>query len=249
MGSTFASRVRVFSTISSAVAGLTETLSTGTDTVTSQLSFLFPSSVSTLIVAFPLAIAVTRPVGSTVATDGLVEIHFTFLLDASSGRTVAVSCSVPRSGISAFSLSRDTPLTGTFTVTSQVAVKPPSTVVTVIVAVPPPTALTLPSPSTVATSGLLEDQLTAGFVAFVGSTVAVSFPLAPLFNFSVLLSRETLVTATSSPVFTILIAQEASWPPSSVFTVNVTSPSPTVLTLPSLSMVAIESLLEDQVTS
>jgi hypothetical protein len=56
---------------------------------------------------------------------------------------------------------RLTPVTPMTTVTSQVAVMPPSTVVTVIVAEPAAMALTRPELETVATLGALLDQVTA----------------------------------------------------------------------------------------
>ena len=59
-------------------------------------------------------------------------------------------------------------------VTAQVAVLPPSAVVTVIVEIPAATAVTTPLLLTVATPVLLDDQLTDWFVAFEGDTVAVS---------------------------------------------------------------------------
>ncbi len=60
--------------------------------------------------------AVTRPVLETVATAGLELVQVTFLLTASAGVMVAVSCSVPyvlpfmRSVVEV--LFRDTPSTG-----------------------------------------------------------------------------------------------------------------------------------------
>ena len=70
---------------------------TGTDifTVTAQVAVLLePSAVLAVIVALPLATAVTRPVLLTLATDGLLLVHVTLLSVASSGVTVAVSCNV-----------------------------------------------------------------------------------------------------------------------------------------------------------
>jgi hypothetical protein len=72
----------------------------------------------------------------------------------------------------------DTAMLGAVTVTTLVAVKPPTAVETVIVAVPAPTAVTTAS-LTVATAALLVDQVTAGFVALGGVTVAVSVSEAP----------------------------------------------------------------------
>jgi hypothetical protein len=50
--------------------------------------------VVTVIVALPAAIAVTRPELFTVATEVLLLLQLTFLLVASDGCTVAVSCPV-----------------------------------------------------------------------------------------------------------------------------------------------------------
>ena len=61
---------------------------------------------------------------------------------------------------------------GSVTVTVQVAVFPPSLVLTVIVAVPEALAVTKPEEETVATEVLLEDQVTDLSVAFEGVIVA-----------------------------------------------------------------------------
>ena len=72
------------------------------------------------------------------------------------------------------------PVTGTGTVTVQVAFWPPD-VVAVIVAVPGPTAVTLP-PETVATEAFEVVQVTVLLVAFDGVTVAVSVEEPPVFR-------------------------------------------------------------------
>ena len=69
----------------------------GTDifTVTAQVAVLLePSAALAVMVALPLATAVTKPFASTVATEVLLLLHVTLLLVAFSGVTVAVSCSV-----------------------------------------------------------------------------------------------------------------------------------------------------------
>ena len=73
----------------------------------------------------------------------------------------------------------DTPVTETvelpiFTVIAEVAVFPPSAVVTVIVAAPLAFPVTKPVELTVATEVLLDDQLTVLLVALDGATVAVN---------------------------------------------------------------------------
>ena len=80
------------------------------------------------------------------------------------------------------------------TVTAHVAVFPPSAVVTVISAVPTALAVTVPSFPTVATSSLLDFQVTFLFVALSGVTVAVSFSVLPTSMVVAVLLRLTPVT-------------------------------------------------------
>jgi hypothetical protein len=82
-----------------------------------------------------------------------------------------------------------------FTVTVQVAVLLPSTVLTFIAAVPGETAVTLPL-LTVATDELLLAHVTAAFVALLGATVAISVSDPPTECVSVDLFNDTPVTAT-----------------------------------------------------
>ena len=88
------------------------------------------------------------------------------------------------------------PLELLLTVSTQVAVLPPSSVVTVMLAVPVPTAVTLP-PSTVATDSLSLLQVTFWLVASSGSTVAVRVRLSPTVREAVSWSSFTPVTATA----------------------------------------------------
>ena len=65
------------------------------DTVIAQVAVKFePSVVVAVIVAVPLATAVTRPVLLTVATAVLLLCHITLLSVALLGVTVALSCNV-----------------------------------------------------------------------------------------------------------------------------------------------------------
>ena len=73
----------------------------------------------------------------------------------------------------------DTPDTPFTTVTAQVAVLPPSLVVTVILAVPAATAVTLPS-STVATLESSDVHITALSAASAGATIAVRVNSSPI---------------------------------------------------------------------
>ena len=98
---------------------------------------------------------------------------------ASEGATVAVRTVVPPTGTSTEVLSSVTPVAGTTTLTSHFAVKPPSTVATVIVAVPAFRAVTFPSASTDATEASEEDQVTDVSFAFPGVTVHVRVETSP----------------------------------------------------------------------
>ena len=129
------------------------------------------------MVAVPPDTAVTVPF-STVATDVLFELHLTFWFVASEGRTVAVKVAVAPLTKDNSVWERVTPVTGTVTVTSHVAVRLPSSVVTVMVAAPPDTAVTVPF-STMATAVLVELHVTFWFVASEGATAAVKVAIAP----------------------------------------------------------------------
>ena len=105
----------------------------------------------------------------------MLLVHVTFLFVALLGLTVAVNDSVfPLAKFNEvlFSLTLSTAIVGSVTVTLQVAVLFPSSVVAVIVAVPAAIAVTLPVKSTVATLELLLVHVTFLFVAFVGTTIS-----------------------------------------------------------------------------
>ena len=142
-----------------------------------------------------------------------------------------------------------TPVTATevsLTVTLQVAVLPPSSVVTVMVASPTFTAVTLPLASTVAISGLSDFHVTFWLVASSGRTVAVRVSLPPTRRLVSLLLSFTPVTLISLSLTVTL--QVAVLPPSSVVTVIVASPAFTPVTLPLASTEAIAALLDFHVT-
>ena len=84
------------------------------------------------------------------------------------------------------------------TVTVQVAVFPPSSVVTVMVAVPALLAVTVPSVSTVATLVSLLAQVTFLLVALSGVMVAVRASVSPSVRLKVVLSSVTPVTGTTA---------------------------------------------------
>ena len=88
------------------------------------------------------------------------------------------------------------------TVIDEVAVLPPSWVVTVIVAVPAATAVTKPLAFTLAIPLLLLLQLTFLFVALEGATVAVSCCVPPTLSVAEVGLTLTPVTGTLE-VFTV----------------------------------------------
>ena len=183
-----------------------------------------------------------------MATSVLSELHVTFRLSALSGLTVAVSVSVSPSVRVSSVLSRVTSVTFTalaFTVTLQEAVFPPSSVVTVTVATPAFTAVTLPSPSTVATSVLSELHATFRLSALSGFTVAVSVSVSPSVNVSSALSRVTSVTFTAL-AFTVT-AQVPDLP--SAVAVTVAVPGLRPWTVPALSTVATLRSDDDHATA
>ena len=130
--------------------------------------------------ALPAFNAITLPL-DTVATEVLLLLHVIFLLVALSGLTVALRVNSSPSVISYDVLSNVTLSTGytlALTVTSQVAVLPPSSVLTVMVALPALIAVTRPS-FTEDTDESLDIQMTTLFSALDGFTVAVSFWVSP----------------------------------------------------------------------
>jgi hypothetical protein len=126
----------------------------------------------------------------------LLELHVTLLFVAFDGDTVAVNCAVAPTFTVALVGATLTPVTATVvvvTVIVDVAVKPPSAVVTVTVAEPAATPVTNPLEFTVATPVLFELQVTLLFVALDGDTVAVSWDVPPT-------PTETDVGETITPV-------------------------------------------------
>jgi hypothetical protein len=204
---------------------------TGDITLTSQEAVLPPSVVVTVIVAVPGPTAVTVPL-LTVATLLLLDDQLTALFVALLGFTVAVRVPVEVPPMVRVRLVwfRLTLLTGVggggLTVTAQVAVCPPSWVVTVIVAVPAATAVTVPL-FTVATAGLFDDQLIAGLVAFAGTMLADRVVVPPGVRFKAVVFSLTPVTG-----WITVTAQDAVLLPSAVVTMIVAVPAATAVTVP-----------------
>jgi hypothetical protein len=116
----------------------------------------------------------------------------------------------------------------------------------VIIAVPAAFAVTTPDVDTVATDVLLDDQVTALFVALLGYTVGVSVCVSPTVTESDVLFKLTLVTGTAAAE--TVTAQVAVLLPSLVLTVIVALPAAWAVTTPYVETVATEVLLDDQVT-
>ena len=160
--------------------------------------------VLTVIEAVPGDFATTTPVDVTSATEVLSEDHVTDLSVASSGVTAAFRVRVSPSVIDRVALSRLTPETDIFldtTVTRQVAVIPPSCVLTEIFAMPGTFATTSPAEETVATVSLSDDQIIVLSVALPGDTVAARRILSPSVNSTDVWLNVTPVTAIVSGSF------------------------------------------------
>ena len=129
------------------------------------------------------------------------------------------------------------------TYTTQVAVKPPDAVATVIVVFPTDHAFTRPF-ETVATPGADDNQCTFRSSAPAGITVAVSVKESPgriaadvRSNFTPLTSYGTVIT------------QSALHSPSTVMTLTVAVPPPTADTVPSSDTAATPGALENHAMS
>ena len=112
----------------------------------------------------------------------------------------------------------------------------------VMTVVPPASAVTLPSPSTLATEASRLSQMMVLFVASAGLTVAISVSLAPLAKDSSVLLSSTEETSTTF-LLTVTL-QEAFFPPAEA--VISVLPSATAVTSPPLETVATEGLADDQ---
>src|SRR5205809_312061 len=151
----------VWPTCTDAVAGVTVTDATGTVLTVIVAVPLCPSDVA-VIVAEPAATPVTSPLALTVATavlplDQLIVRPESELPFASFG--VAASCIVWPAGTDAVAGLTVTDATGTVVTVSAAVPLLPSEVA-VIVAAPTATPVACPVPLTVATAGLLLDQVT-----------------------------------------------------------------------------------------
>ena len=204
----------------------------------------------TVIIAVPSALARTSPFVTETTLSSLL-VHLTVLLVALFGTIVAINLNGAFSLIAKVVRFSVTPVTGTVvaiavTMTSQLAVFPPSSVVAVIFTAPGALAVTLPSFVTVATVALLLVHETVLLVAFSGETVAISVSASFTSKNSEFLLNDNPATAITGG-FTV-ISQEAVKPPSAVVTVIVAVPGALAVIVPWLSTVATVSLLLRHVT-
>ena len=183
------------------------------------------------MVALPTLSAVTLP-PSTEATAASELTQRTFLFVALGGDTTAVSVALSPSVSESSVLDRLTFSTLTtldLTVTWQLAVKPPSSVVTVTVVLPGLNAITRPFTAEATVSSEL-DHRTFLFVALDGDTVAVRTSLLPTVSVRSFLSSRTLSTLTTLDL--TVTRQLAVRTPSCVVTVTVALPTLSAVTFP-----------------
>src|SRR5207249_1701005 len=160
---------------------------------------LLASLVAVIVAVPPSATSVTRPVCDTVAIVGALDTHATVRPVSGlplASLSVAVSCTVPPTGMVAEAGLTATVATGTM-VTVIVAVLVFVSLVAVIVAEPAATPVTSPLLVTVATAGALLDQVTTR-----------PLKVLPALSFAVALSW--VVAPTSTPAEAGLIARDAT---------------------------------------
>ena len=200
---------------------------------------------TTFIQASPDFNAVMLPSSSTEAICVSEELHFTDLLSASSGVTVAVSCSASPTFSVRLCCDKAIPVTGCMTTTLQescIASLPCDT--TFIQASPDFNAVTLPSSSTEATCTSEELHFTDLLSASSGVTVAVSCSASPTFSVRLCCDKDISITG----CMTITLQESCAASLSCDTTFIQTSPDFNAITLPSSSTEAISPLEELQVT-
>jgi len=209
-----------------------------------QVAVRLPSVVVTVIVAVPAPTALTLPLASTVATLALLDVQVTARLPAFDGLTVGVSTPVSPARKFIVVLFNVTPVTGTETVTVQVAVTFDKSHLAVIVAVPAPTADTTPSGLTLATRSFDDVQVTPRPLAFAGVYVTDNVAVPPPDNVRSVLLRVILV-APPPGAMTVTLVEAPSLVPVTerlMFVVPVLTP----VTTPLLFTVAPAGFDDDQ---
>ena len=154
---------------------------TGWMTVTRQESLASELSTDVAFIqASPAFNAVTRPFSLTEAITSFDVVQITFLSSALSGETLTSICPFSPTFNDMECLSTETPETCCSTFTTQVAVCPPSIVVTVTNAVPTPVAVTSPELDTVQTCLFELSHLTDLSVASSGVITAPNCLVSPI---------------------------------------------------------------------
>ena len=210
-------------------------------TVTSHSAFK-PLVVVAVIIALPTLTAVTRPFSSTVATVESEEVQKTDLSVVVSGSTVASSCRVSVAfSVAVFLLSDIAPARVGTTLTFKEA-ETPDLAVMLIVVEPSKRAVTLPSSSTEATSGLELSKVTDLSVAVSGSTVTMIVLVSPT---SISRSSPSIPIASLSIMMpdasvSITVTSHSAFKPFVVVAVIVALPTLTAVTRPFSSTFAIE---------
>ena len=215
-------------------------------TVISQVALKsLPSAVVAVIVAFPGAIAVTKPLDDTLAILLSLEDHKTDLSVALLGETVAVSWTVWSRYNVADVLLSDIDVANRFTVMLHVALRlVPSDVFAVMTALPVDFAITKPVEDTVATLVLLELHDTDGLEVVLGRTVAVNCNVLSVY----IIASDSLSEMEVASCLTVTTHCAVKLLPSSVLTVMVAVPVDFGVTKPSDDTIATAVLLELQET-
>jgi hypothetical protein len=217
------------------VGGATTTVLTGTGDTVIVLDPLLPSLVA-VIVAVPVATAVTEPNAVTAATAALLVAHVTtrsVTTFPNESVTVTVSGKVCATNMALVAGVTTTVPTG-IAVTLTVAVPLLPSAVAVIVAVPTATPVTTPA-LTVAIAPLLDDHVTGRFVTTLPSesfTVAVN---VAVFEMRMVADAGAMVTVPTGTCVTVTVVVP-DFP--SLVAVMVTVPGATPLTTPAAETTA-----------
>ncbi len=219
--------------------------SAGVATTVISIDAACPAEFVAVIVVVPIETAVTRPVSDTVATSVFSDFQVTVLSVASSGVTLAVSCTV----CDAFrvmepSADMEMPSAGVGTTVISIDAVCPAEFVAVIVAEPIETAVTSPVSETVATSAFSDFQVTDLSVASLGVTVAVSCTVCDALR---VVGPSAEIVIPSAGVATTVISTEADCPAEFV-AVIVAEPTETAVTRPVSDTVATSAFSDFQIT-
>jgi hypothetical protein len=228
-----------------AVGGWTTTVLTGTGDTVIVLDPLLPSLVA-VIVAVPVATAVTTPDADTVAAAVLLDPHVTTRsVTTLPAESVTVTLSEKVCVTNMVWVVGDTTTVPTGMVVTVMAAAPllPS-LVAVIVALPMATAVTTPA-LTVAIAGLLVDHVTGRSVTKLPSESFTIAPNAAVFDVRMVADDGATVTlATGAGVTVTDVVPDFP----SLVAVMVTIPGATPVTMPVGETTACVVLLDDHVT-